>query len=425
MRPAELLTAIEKFIRTAAQPALVESGVGILPLQGNYEMQIQGGGIRFHVWGDAANLTRRVVGIREAKSGRLTLEIERFGKQRGTWMLVDQRRASNQSIRQRSDRHLFAEHFRAFLGRQFAGWEMAQLSTAPDLEHSLSPAYPRAMVTQGTKAWAAIAAPPGPSAADGVLTFGLVWLDYLRQRVSQRTLVGLAVFLPAGTETVTCLRMRWLNPHALQAAVFTYDAEFFEQAIDIRQGNLVTALDAANSAFAPIDSPEGRLEMAIRANVTAIDGTLLAAPVYGQVPAFAGRDRGILDLLAVDSTGRLAVLELKASEDIHLPIQALDYWMRVAWHAERGDFERFGYFPGVRLLPVPPRLLLVSPALHFHPTTEAVLRFFSPSIEVERVGIATEWRPLQSRTEQVHVVFRLHGWREPWHVKEDGQIVNG
>ena len=46
-------------------------------------------------------------------------------------------------------------------------------------------------------------------------------------------------------------------------------------------------------------------------------------------------------------------------------------------------------------------------------------------IEVERVGIATEWRPLQSRTEQVHVAFRLHGWREPWHLREDGQIVNG
>jgi hypothetical protein len=29
--------------------------------------------------------------------------------------------------------------------------------------------------------------------------------------------------------------------------------------------------------------------------------------------------------------GRLAVLELKAGEDIHLILQAVDYWLRVRW----------------------------------------------------------------------------------------------
>jgi hypothetical protein len=38
----------------------------------------------------------------------------------------------------------------------------------------------------------------------------------------------------------------------------------------------------------------------------------------------------MIDVLAVTREGRLAVLELKAEKDIHLPLQGLDYWSRVA-----------------------------------------------------------------------------------------------
>ena len=134
--------------------------------------------------------------------------------------------------------------------------------------------------------------------------------------------------------------------------------------------------------------------------IEAIDARLLRTPVYGQVPAFAATDRGVLDLLAVDRSGRLAVLELKASEDIHLPLQALDYWMRVKWHLDRREFSAHGYFPGMELRAEPPRLLLVSPALDFHPSNERVLRYISPGIEVERVGVSLEWQ------KELKVMFR-------------------
>jgi hypothetical protein len=126
--------------------------------------------------------------------------------------------------------------------------------------------------------------------------------------------------------------------------------------------------------------------------------------VYGQVPAFTAGDRDVIDLLAVDGTGRLAVIELKASEDIQLPLQALDYWMRVRWHSARGDFRERGYFPGVELRRDPPRLLLVAPSLDFHPANDSVLRYFDPRIDVERIGIGMEWR------KSVKVMFR-HGTR--------------
>lgn len=146
--------------------------------------------------------------------------------------------------------------------------------------------------------------------------------------------------------------------------------------------------------------PEAWLESELRANVQAIDGTLLPEPLYSQAPHMAAADRGILDLLGVDFEGRLAVIEIKASEDLHLPLQALDYWMRVKWHLERGDFQRAGYFAGVPVRQDPPRLLLVAPALEFHPSNESVLRYFSSDVCVERIGLGIEWR------RELKVVYR-------------------
>lgn len=149
--------------------------------------------------------------------------------------------------------------------------------------------------------------------------------------------------------------------------------------------------------------PESWLESQVRHDLRIIDPTLRTAPVYTHPLTIAGADRGIIDLLACDGQGRLAVVELKAAEDIHLPLQGLDYWMRVKWHLDRGEFASRGYFPGVELSPQPPRLLLVSPGVEFHPTTETVLRFFPPEVEVERVGVGEDWRRV------LRVVFRKRG----------------
>jgi hypothetical protein len=145
----------------------------------------------------------------------------------------------------------------------------------------------------------------------------------------------------------------------------------------------------------------------VRARIEEIDARLCGEPVYGQVPAFAGGERGVLDLLAADRGGRLTVVELKATADVHLPLQALDYWVRVKWHLDRGEFRTHGYFPGMELVREAPRLLLVSPSLEFHPATETILDFFAPSIEVERIGLAVEWR------KGLQVMFRLAGAQRP------------
>ena len=114
--------------------------------------------------------------------------------------------------------------------------------------------------------------------------------------------------------------------------------------------------------------------------------------VYSQVPAVAGQQRGIIDLLALTRTGRLVVIELKASADPNLPLQALDYWMRVKWHQERGEFRSLGYFSGVELRAEPPLLWLVAPVFEFHSLTDLLLRYLLPEIPVRRIGLNHTWR---------------------------------
>ncbi len=131
--------------------------------------------------------------------------------------------------------------------------------------------------------------------------------------------------------------------------------------------------------------------------------------VYAQVPAIAGAsDRGLLDLLGVTADGRLAVIELKADDDLHLALQGLDYWIRVRHHHLQtadattglGEFQRHGYFRGVELSPLPPRLYLVAPALHIHPATETILRYLSPRVEWNLLALDERWR------QETRVVWR-------------------
>lgn len=134
------------------------------------------------------------------------------------------------------------------------------------------------------------------------------------------------------------------------------------------------------------------LEAQLRRYPEAVDPGLRREYFYAQVPAFAGADRGMLDLLGVTQAGRLAVLELKADEDAHLPLQALDYWMRVRLLHRSGELGSHGYFPGVELSGADPLLYLVAPALRLHPTYATVLRYFSPAVEWQVVGLDEHWR---------------------------------
>src|SRR5262249_48581790 len=122
----------------------------------------------------------------------------------------------------RGRRLKYREQFRQSLSRQYPDWRIASISTDPDLEHTLSPAYPRALLRKGTSAMAAIGAADDCLDPDGALTFGLIWLDYLRQRERRLSITGLLVFLPIGTEVNTCHRARHLTT---QIAIFVHSRD--------------------------------------------------------------------------------------------------------------------------------------------------------------------------------------------------------
>jgi hypothetical protein len=157
--------------------------------------------------------------------------------------------------------------------------------------------------------------------------------------------------------------------------------------------------------------PERWLESRLRNSLHEVEPSLLAAPVYRQVPAFAARDRGMLDLLAVSRQGRLAVIELKADEDLQMPLQGLDYWIRVHRAAQSrsadglNDFTRSGYFRGIHLADRLPLLYFIAPALRIHPATETVLGYLSPEIEWNLIAVGEQWR------RSLEVIWRKRGPR--------------
>ena len=134
------------------------------------------------------------------------------------------------------------------------------------------------------------------------------------------------------------------------------------------------------------------MQTLVQQDVTRIDISLDPAHVYEQVFAQVAGQHGILDLLCVTRNRRLAILELKSSENVDLPLQAADYWSRIRWHQLQGDFPRYGYFPGIELQPAPPLVYLIAPALRFHPTTDILQRYLSREMEIIRVGLAESWR---------------------------------
>ena len=489
--PQELDQAVRHLLTTSKQPVLEEPGEEPYPLEADhFSFDQTTTHLMVTVWDDQRNLTRRAIAIEDQRPGRLKLTIERFGGKPGSITLYDAARPTNLTLPLHGRRLVFREQFRLMLKRQMPGWKLDTLTSEIDLQHTLSPKFPRALLHQGTNAWAAIASPPDCAEPDEVLTYGLIWLDYVRRREPKLAVQGLLLFLPAGQAKITARRLQWLDQTKAVYQLFVFNPAFSVQLADLKDwGNLSTRLDICRRPLeetqSPITSlvektlalagvegiengsgtlslrvnglefgvfaggqfdfglnhkrptashhwdeirqtvetlrdlrhpasqdkqnplytrqPERWLESGVRKSLKQIEPWLYTSPVYGQVPTFSGPDRGIIDLLAADRHGRLTVIELKASEDPNLPLQALDYWIRVNWHATRGEFSPLGYFPGIPLRRESPALLLIAPALEFHPTTETLLRYFSSQIRVERLGLALEWR------HGVRVLFRLAG----------------
>lgn len=151
--------------------------------------------------------------------------------------------------------------------------------------------------------------------------------------------------------------------------------------------------------------PEAWLEALLRRDIRALDATLDERFVYAQIPTWRGEERSVIDLLTVNNQGRLVVIEIKAGEDPQLPLQGLDYWLRVEQARLRGELSRRGLFAGLEIAEQAPLLYLVAPRLRFHRTFAIVAGCLTPQIEAYRIGLNTDWRA----GVRVHTCERING----------------
>ena len=252
----EAREVIEAFLKTCRQPALLEPGEELLPLSpDSFSLEMRGSRLTLQAWDRTRNITRRVSGIAASTAARLELSVERFARREGRLFLLDLGRRSGADLGSRSARLVFRERLRLFLHRQFPEWTLAEVSADPNLEFSLSPAFPRAFVRHGQHGWAAIACPPGGDPASA-LSFGLIWLAHLRARERRVAVEGLAVYVPAGNAHPVALRLLCLNPAAARFELFTYSDEDFVERVDPRDhGNLDTRLEPCRLADSRAEAP--------------------------------------------------------------------------------------------------------------------------------------------------------------------------
>src|ERR1019366_5541018 len=108
----------------------------------------------------------------------------------------------------------------------YRGWKIERVSNRSDREHSFSAWYTRGMATQGRSAWAfvGLGEDEGAAAADGVLAFGLIWLDWLRSQSDRVVITHLKLFLPPAAVSVVAHRAAYLNARALSVEIYEWSA---------------------------------------------------------------------------------------------------------------------------------------------------------------------------------------------------------
>lgn len=517
--PGQLLNAIESYLADHPAAAVLEDGRVQFDMRtAHYSVTESHGRCLLQLWSEERNLIRTVIGV-QPRAQSLRLMTRRMGSPRPQVLELVPTSDRRTPTARDATRKNYQRLLERVLTRSHIGSKVDGMRSATDLEHSFGPAYVRGRLLKGTAADAVIGVNQAESAAtiDGVLTLGILWLDYCRQHGDgRRHYGGLKVIVPAGAWRTTAERMAWMNQDAANFQLFTLDERSEELAeVDFRDtGNLESRLVHAFSPVAAIErcqagldrlfslvpaaakervevhprsatevglllhglefarvrhglaansfayedevtfgagahetplgpeneamcrdlfsrlflsrhpggahtdplyrlQPERWLESRVRTACEELVPGLRADLMYSQVPALSAGDRGLLDLLTLDRSGRLTVIELKADEDLQLPVQALDYWIRVrALNEDRqaaagsgrllSAFERCGYFAPAEVSPASPRLILAAPALRIHPANELVLRYFSPQIDWELIALGEDWR------RDLSVVFRKH-----------------
>ncbi|HEY1866393.1 MAG TPA: hypothetical protein VGG55_04920, partial [Candidatus Acidoferrales bacterium] len=289
MQLAQGLTEALERMCAAGRVEVQEDGTWLAALEGfRYEVREHGEIVLLHLWSEQRSLVRRVLGFagklssdnpdepNPAAPDRLALEVERMGRaspSRLEFALPASERGAGRVAREQ-----FRARFRDLLAEQFADEKIASLTCAADLKHSLSGNYTRGLLEAGSHAWAVMGAAPAenPATCDGMLTFGLLWLDCTRQSARRRTVAGLRLFFPAGAGRATAHRLQALSP-STTVELYEYSTEAWRALrLDARDsGNVDTWLVPRREVESTLSQAAPTIERIRRLAPGAIDAEVI------------------------------------------------------------------------------------------------------------------------------------------------------
>lgn len=222
---------IEAFLRSLEHPVVVENEAPLIDLTaGRWKLSIEFGKLLFEAWNPARSIARRVEGIAYRDRARMGLFVRKPGA-RETGTLEFRAFDLAKRTERTAGRSRFRQQLVARLEQEFPGWRLERVSTRSDREHSFSARYTRGWMRQGQRAWAFLGLSEEESpAADALLAFGLIWLDWLRSQSERITVAGLRLFLPQAALELTSHRVTCLNRLALQVEIFEWHEGHFQAA---------------------------------------------------------------------------------------------------------------------------------------------------------------------------------------------------
>ena len=143
-----------------------------------YEVRAQGDAALLHLWGAAAKpgaARARVWPKNRANAWSWKSAVSGIRGTRG----LNSSPLPDRASRAAWIANNFRDRLRQILTDRFPDETVDSLVTSADLRHSLSGSYTRGLMHRGSEAFAVLGASPNEDGAtiDGILTFGLIWLQ--------------------------------------------------------------------------------------------------------------------------------------------------------------------------------------------------------------------------------------------------------
>jgi hypothetical protein len=396
-----LKETIQDHVARMADPWLYVSGRAIDRLERlKLRLIVSNGRLCLSCDGSAMIIRGTVVAAKPDAFGALAIEVRNSKDVE----LIELRPGNSPLLRGhwKTCRRQFQLEVESAIDRYFSRVRILHSVVHSDLQHSISGRYVRLRFLASDSEWHAVAVGPEENQAtvDGILTAALLWRDFVREETGRRV-SRLLLIVPSDRLLVLRSRLGWIRPWGSQIHLLGFCSNTRNLVRETPEGP--HGLDVAITRVEPAGKPraswvpenlscERQLERLLLEDILLISPDFNPQHFYPQVPAFLGLDRGVIDLLGVNRQGRLVVLELKVDEDLDLPMQGLDYWLRVQWHHRRLEFKNHGYFPNIELSQDPPLLFFVSPQFRFHDTFPRIIRCFHPSVPVVQIGLNEDWK---------------------------------